>query len=216
MLVQSPAARADVDSVEGSATGVVVTGFAGGIPATPTVSVVADETSPPGALGPFTNTAAGTSLPGFPELFSTGPLAVSTLAGDPAGEDHAGFVESRATALNVRAGAGAILATARSIESSCRASGDGSTGTTTIQGATLDGQPFGNGTPEPNTVIDVPGIGTVTLNEQIRSDSPGSTSIVVNAVHARYEAGPAGILPRDDEPAEAIIGQVVCRAADRM
>ena len=209
ILIPSPAVRADVDSVQGAATGVVVTGFAGEIPPTPTVALAADETSPPAALGPFTDTAAGTSLPGFPEVFSTGALSVSAFAGDLSGEDHAGFVEARATALNVNAGAS--RATATSIESTCRATGDGSTGTTVIQGGMLDGQPFGNGTPAPNTVIDVPGIGTVTLNEQIRTDVPGSASITVNAVHARYASGPEGIAPTDGS-AEAIIGQVVCRA----
>ncbi|MGH9263821.1 MAG: choice-of-anchor P family protein [Acidimicrobiales bacterium] len=210
VLLASPAAHADVDSAEGMATGVVVSGFLGAIPPTPTVAVVADETSTPAALGPFTDTAAGTSLPTFPALFSTGALSVTTSAGDLTGENHAGFVEARTLAQNVNAGAG--MATATSIASSCRADGNGSAGTTVIQGGMLNGQPFGNGTPAPNTVIDVPGIGTVTLNEQVRGDVPGSASIIVNAVHARYASGPGGVLPQG-QSAEAIVGQVVCRVS---
>lgn len=208
-LLRPPAARADVDSVQGTATGVIVSGFLGAIPPTPTVALAADEMSPPAALGPFTGSGAATSLAGFPGLFSTGALSVATSAGKLAGEDHTGFVEARAMVQNVNAGAS--MATATSIASACNASGDGSTGTTVIQGGVLNGQPFGNGTPAPNTVVDVPGIGTVTLNEQVHSDVAGSASMTVNAVHARYSSGPGGILP-GGQSAEAIIGQVVCRA----
>ena len=209
VLLQTSSAKADVDSVEGVATGVVVTGFLGAIPPTPTVALSADETSPPAALGPFTGTAASTSLTGFPGLFSTGALSVSTSAVNLAGENHAGRVEARAVVQNVNAGAG--MATAISITSACTAGGDGSTGTTVIVGGMLNGQPFANGTPAPNTVVDVPGIGTVTLNEQVRNDVAGVASITVNAVHARYASGPGGILP-SGQSAEAIIGQVLCRA----
>ena len=209
VFVQSPAARADVDSVQGSASGVIVSGFLGAIPPTPTVTVAADETSAPAALGPFSDTETSSSLTAFPALFSTGALSVVTSAGGLAGEDHAGFVQAETLALNVNAGVG--TATATSIASSCRASGNGSSGTTVIQGALLNGMPFANGTPAPNTVVPVPGIGTVTLNEQVRSDVPGSASITVNAVHARYEGGPGNILP-SGQSADAIIGQVVCRA----
>ena len=45
----------------------------------------------------------------------------------------------------------------------------------------------------------------------MRSDVAGSAIITVNAVHARYASGPGGILPQG-QSAEAIIGQVVCRA----
>lgn len=209
VLLQASSARADVDSVQGVATGVIVAGFLGSILPTPTVTLSADETSPPGALGPFTSMAASTSLPGFPGLFSTGALSVSTSAGNVAGEDHAGRVEARAMVQNVNAGAG--MATATSITSACTAGGDGSTGSTVIEGGVLNGVPFANGTPTPNTVVEVPGLGTVTLNEQVRSDVAGSASITVNAVHARYASGPGGILP-SGQSAEAIIGQVVCRA----
>ena len=94
---------------------------------------------------------------------------------------------------NVNAGAG--MATATSITSAWPASGDGSTGTTVIEGGLLNGQPFGTGTPISNTVVEVQGIGTVTLIEQLRSDVAGSASITVNAVHARSASGPGGILP---------------------
>ncbi len=92
------------------------------------------------------------------------------------------------------------MATATSIASACYASGDGSTGTTVIQGGLLNGQPFGNGTPAPDTVVDVPGIGTVTLNEQVHSDVTGSASMTVNAVHARIRRAPAASFPQVNRP----------------
>jgi hypothetical protein len=60
--------------------------------------------------------------------------------------------------------------------------------------------------PPPNTTIDVLGAITVTLNEQIVSDSPGETSITVNAVHVRLNLD--GVASGD-----VIISQSRCRAA---
>ena len=217
-LVPASGAAADVDSVRSSATGVEITGDVGVIPPTPTVSLSADETSGPAALGPFTDTAASVVLPSpFPfNLFSTGPLAVATSAGSLAGEDPAEFVEARALVQTVALGPNIAVAT--SIASSCRADDRGATGATLIEGGMLFGQPFPpTNTPAPNTVVPVEGLGTVTLNEQMTVSSVGPTGavsrrLVVNAVHARFTSAAAGgILPRDQQ-AEAIIAQVVCEA----
>jgi hypothetical protein len=208
VLVPASPAFADVDSISGGATGVSITGDLGTIPPTPTVSLSANETSPPSALLP-------SSLP-F-NVFSTGPLAVATSAGKLAGEDPAGFVEARALVQTVVLGPN--VATAMSIASSCTADDRGATGATVIEGGMLNGQPFPpTPTPPPNTVIAVPGIGTVTLNEQRATTSVGPTGgvsrrLVVNAVHARFSSTAAGgILPRE-QTAEAVIGQAVCEAA---
>ena len=219
VLVPASPAGADVDRVAASATGVAITGDVGVIAPTPTVSLSADETSPPAALGPFTDTEASVVLPSpfsF-NLFSTGPLAVDASAGGLAGEDPAGFVEARALVQTVALGPN--FATATSIASSCTANDAATTGATVIQGGMLYGQPFPpTPTPGPNTVVPVEGLGTVTLNEQLVTTGVGPMGegvrrIVVNAVHARFTSTAAGgILPRDQE-AEAVIGQVVCEAS---
>jgi hypothetical protein len=217
-LLPASRAAADVDSVRSSATGVEITGDVGVISPTPTVSLSADETSGPAALGPFTDTAASVVLPSpFPfNLFSTGPLAVATSAGSLAAEDLVGFVEARALVRTVVLGPN--FATATSIASSCRGDDSGVTGATLIEGGMLFGQPFPpTNTPAPNTVVPVEGLGTVTLNEQRATSSVGpggevSSQLVVNAVHARFASAAAGgILPQDQE-AEAVIGQVICEA----
>ena len=217
ILVPAAPAAADVDSVAGGATGVSVTGDLGTIPPTPTVSLSADETSSPAALGPFTDTVASVNLPSsLPfNVFSTGPLAAATSAGGLAGADPAGFVEARALVQTVVLGPN--VATATSIASSCRAEDGAATGTTVIQDGMLLGQPFPpTNTPAPNTVVPVEGLGTVVLNEQMVTSSVGANGettrqLVVNAVHARFTSSAAGgILPQDQE-AEAVIGQVICQ-----
>ena len=91
-------------------------------------------------------------------------------------------------------------------------------GTTQIQGGQLFGQPFPpTPNPAPNTVIPVAGIGTVTLNEQMGqssqlSNGSSSSSLVVNAVHARFDGGGGGILPQG-QIADIVIAQVTCEVA---
>lgn len=218
LLPASPAA-ADVTSVTGNATGVTVTGTLGTIPPTPAVSLSANEASPASAFGPFTGSAPSVNLPSpFPfNLFSTGALSVMTTARNVVGPDEAGLVEAGALVQNVVLGPN--VATATSIASSCTANGREASGATTIQGGMLNGQPFPpTPAPAPNTVVPVPGIGTVTLNEQTATSSvapDGTTNrrIVVNAVHARFESGAGGILPSGDQ-AEAIIASVTCEATE--
>ena len=209
-VVPASPAHADVDSVQSQATGVHVTGFLGSVGPVPAVAAAVDETSPPGPFGPLTDTSPGVSLPSFPSLFSTGPLAVATSGANVDGDNHAGFVEARAIAQNVNAGAG--IATASLIGASCFAGADGSMGSTVIRDGLLNGQPFGNN-PAPNTVVDVPGIGTVTLNEQVQADVAGRSMITVTAVHARYAGGAfGGIVPMGQE-ADAVIARVHCQAS---
>lgn len=217
VVVQASPAFADIHSVSGSASGVSVSGDLGVIAPTPNVALSADESSPPSALGPFTASAASVTLPtSLPfNVFSTGPLMVSTSAANVVGDNAAGSVQAQALVQNVVLGPN--FATATSIASSCTADGDGARGTTVIQGGLLNGVPFPpTPNPAPNTVVPVPGLGTVTLNEQIPTSTvnPMGTSakVVVNAVHARFASGGGGILPQD-QTAEAIIAQVVCDAA---
>ncbi len=217
LVVQASPAGADVHTVTGGAAGVSITGDLGAIAPTPTVALSANEASPPSALGPFAASAASVTLPtSLPfNVFSTGALTVSTSAANVAGDDAAGRVESEALVRNVVLGPG--FATASSIASSCTADDSGARGTTVIEGGTLNGAPFPpTPNPAPNTVVPVPGLGTVTLNEQVPTNVTNSTGtsagLVVIAVHARSASGGGGILPQD-QSAEAVIAQVVCEAA---
>ena len=213
VLMQASIAAADVDSVLGSAVGVAITGDLGVVAPTPTVSLSANESSPPAAFGPFAGSAASITLG---PLFSTGVATVVTSAEKVAGDDDAGFVQSGAVVQNVVLADG--FARATTIASSCTADGAGARGTTLIQGGVLNGQPFPpTPNPPPNTVVSLAGLGTVTLNEQMGSsslheDGSGSSRIVVNAVHAHFEGGAGGILPVN-QSADFIIGQVTCEAA---
>lgn len=94
---------------------------------------------------------------------------------------------------------GAIVATL--IEATSSSTSSGETGTTTIAGLVIGGtdvcaalglEPIC--TPEPNTVLELPGIGVLVLNEQI----PSADGLIVNAVHLRVlgafdEAFPVGL-----------------------
>jgi hypothetical protein len=175
MLTTGPAA-ADVTSVGGGAYGesVATKLLAGNAPVRsgplPQVSL------PAAGGGPFTNSAASAAAP---MLLSAGVLTVST-SGRHLGS-HRGTATSSASVADVKLGTGQLTATV--VKSSCTASGPGSTGSTTILGTNVPGL---SANPAPNTVIAVPGLGSVTFNEQLRSNSPGrSTSITVNAIHVR-------------------------------
>ena len=136
-------------------------------------------------------------------LASTGLLTVSTF-GDPQ-VSHGRTTRSSATvdALNV---AGRLSAS--TVTSRCTSNGDGSSGSsgsTTLEGVT------GIVTatvPAPNTVVQLPGVGSVTLNEQIVTNQAGAKStITVNAVHVRID--PA-LLPGTS--GQIIVGQSRCGA----
>ncbi|MBA2327827.1 MAG: hypothetical protein H0V95_14460, partial [Actinobacteria bacterium] len=170
-----PSASADVTSVGGGAFGEQVNLSILG------VGLVSSGPSPSVTLpstggGPFTNSLASVSVP--PAL-TTGLLEVSTEGGSLG--THQGFATSSATIANAHIFTDFLLATA--VNSTCTSNGDGSTGSSTLVGATLLGTPIPVN-PAPNTTLNpVPGV-TVILNEQIVVNDPGvETSITVNAVH---------------------------------
>jgi hypothetical protein len=185
LVVTSGTASADVDSVQGSAFGAFVGGALTILPPTPTVSLNANESSPPSAFGPFVQDAANVNLPG---ILSVPVLRAATQAGDIVGENHFGFVASLAEAAGVIVGVNAI--TADLIQSTCVSNGDGSTGSTTIVNGVLGGSPLLDVPIAPNTQVQIPGVLTATLNEQIRNDAPGSTSIIVRAAHIQLLPSP--------------------------
>lgn len=81
------------------------------------------------------------------------------------------------------------LVTARLVVAMSSSTANGSTATSnaegsTLVGLTLNGMTLGDITPPPNTRIDIPGVGSVILNEQIQAgDGVHSTALTVNMIH---------------------------------
>ena len=187
----SPAAQADVDSVTGTAFAASLSSSLLGQVIAPTPLVTGTATEPTNSFGPIVQSSLPVSVPG---LLSIGVLNAETAgdgvaAGEPAG--HLGFARSRASAADVIVGLGSLSIDA--VESVCRSDGNGSTGSTELVGAVLGGNPLVQ-TPLPNTTVEIPGILSVVLNEQIRSDAVGSTSITVRALHVTVLPGLGSLL----------------------
>jgi hypothetical protein len=200
-------ASADVTDVSGSgafgeSVDVSVLGT-GSVTSGPTPSV----TLPAGGGGPVTDSLVNVNLPG---VLTTGLLNVSTQGsnlGTHGGTSTSSAQVAGATLLAALAPSlgGNPLLTADVISSQCTSNGDGSSGSSNLVALEIAGSPVAV-SPPPNTTIDVLGAITVTLNEQIVSDSPGEASITVNAVHVRLNLD--GIASGD-----VIISQSRCRAA---
>lgn len=85
------------------------------------------------------------------------------------------------------------LVTADLVVAMASCTGNGTTATcssvgTTILNLVVNGVPVGNITPGPNTVIPIPGIGTLTLNEQTTGgDNVASASLTVNLIHLNLD-----------------------------
>jgi hypothetical protein len=214
LLATMGTASADVDSVEGTGFGIsVLVGGSAVIAPTPDPTqtpphLVANESSPASALGPFSTSVV--TLNGILGILndgiSVGP--VSTQAANIAGDNHAGSVGAASQVANI-----SILSNAINIpliQSQCVANGDGATGTANISNAHLGTSQLLNGPLAPNTTIDVLGLATVTLNEQIvvntppSGSSPGSTQITVNAAHVR--------IPADASVADIVLASTFCKA----
>lgn len=179
-------ALADVTEVSGSAFGssvnvdslVDVTS-----PRTPFVEFdAAQGQDPPADLGPFSESLLTVTAG---DLLSTGVLNARTEGGNLEGDDHSGFATSSASVNDLNALAGRV--TASTVSSECTSNGDGSTGSSTIEDLEVLGTGVTVGT-APNTVIPLPLIGSITLNEQIRpTNEDGDTSIIVRAIHIRLD-----------------------------
>jgi hypothetical protein len=172
-------ALAEVTEVNGGAFGesVNVTPpiVGGAVTSGPLPSVTLPTT---GAQPPITQSVASVNVP---NLLSTGILNVSTTGGNLG--THQGFATSTASVANVNALTGRV--TAAAVASTCTANGDGASGSSTLTTASVLGLPVAVN-PAPNTVIALPTIGSVTLNEQVRpTNGAGDTSIIVRAIHIR-------------------------------
>lgn len=192
VLAAGPAGAANTGLVGGGAYGEsvnVATVLGGLVTSGPAPSV----TLPAAGGGPFTASQLSANVPG---VLSAGLIDVSTQGGLGA----AGFVRSSAQIANVSALTGTV--TASSVGSSCAIDAAGVvTGSTTLVNALLLGGSLA-AKPAPNTVVAIPLVGTITLNEQTTTTGPGGNrSITVNAAHLRL----TGVLTGD-----VILAQARC------
>ena len=221
LLLALGAAPATAVPVDGEAFGisadVTVTGPAGieivsaNIPPTPSV------TCPPDA-------ADEVASAGVPTVISTGVLNAECTTTDDVLSASASVAD-----LNLLDQVTANLVTAE-----CSANG-GVSGSSELVDAVLLGEPL-EVAPDPNTVIDLPGLGTVTLNRQtVTTDDAGNETIVVEAIVIEIDAmlpavgpPPPGLedliaalppelailfLPGSSITAEVIVASVTCTAA---
>jgi hypothetical protein len=187
----SPSAQADVDSVSGGAFAATLQSSLLGNVIPPTPNVSGSATEPVNSFGPIAESALPIDIVG---LLHVGVLNASTrgdgiAAGEPAG--HLGFAESRASVADVIVGLGSLGIDV--LETGCRSDGNGSTGFTELIGGVLGGNPLIR-TPLANTRIELPGILEVVLNEQVVTNSVGSTSIIVRGAHITVLPGLGSLL----------------------
>ncbi len=176
-LVVSPlVASAQVNTVQGSATGIQASGLVF-VPPTPTVSL------PSGGGGPFTASAPSASVPG---IITVGALNVSTQGSNVPGAN--GTASSSSSVASVSLLVNAL--TADALTSSCTSNASGSVGGTTLANLKLGGTPVLLPTPiPPNFGLSVPGVASVVLNRQVASDAPGNTSLIVDAGYIQALGG---------------------------
>ncbi|MDQ4133477.1 MAG: choice-of-anchor P family protein, partial [Actinomycetota bacterium] len=205
LVLTATPATADVDTVSGAA-------YAASVNTTLLGQIV--PPTPPGVAGTATeggdpdfDTGLVSALPiSVPGVLSVGVLNARTVGGNVEGEDPDASVTSFAEAANVVVGLGAI--TIDAVTAQCTSDDSGSTGTVQIVSGQAGGNPLVQ-SPAAGTVIELPGIARIVLNEQIRNDEPGvGTSIIVNALHIELFPGIGGL----PAVADIIIGHVECAA----
>jgi len=173
------------NTVSGGAFGEQVAVTPGGLPVSsgPMPSV----TLPSGGGGPFTASLPSVNSPG--QL--TAGASTATTEGSIALSGP--FAKSSADIATANIGAGTILL--EGVHTECISTSTKSVGSTRVDGLVVNGQAVPDQTPAPNTVMAVPGYGTLVLNEQAGIDqasdsnpySPqlGATSLTVNAFHLK-------------------------------
>ena len=187
----APSAQADVDSVSASAFAASVQSSLLGNVIAPTPFNSGSATEPVDSFGPTQSSSLPVDVIG---LLHVGVLnsrveGSGVAADEPAG--HFGSSQARASVADVIVALGALSLDA--IETQCKSDGTGSTGFTEIVGGILGGNALIS-TPVANTSLSVPGILTVTLNEQTISNAIGSTSIRVRGAHISVLPGLLSLL----------------------
>jgi hypothetical protein len=152
----------------------------------------------PITAGPFS--AASTDGPtedslasaNVPNVLSAGLITTSATLDETTGQ-----VDSRASTADVAVG---ILGPANVVEASlvvatCTATQAGNSGSATLADVQLGSLGTVDASPAANTTIDVPGVASITFNEQIDNDDG---SLTVNAIHIKLLGGKKHSLAEGD------------------
>jgi hypothetical protein len=116
--------------------------------------------------------------------------SVASIATGVIGENAASAQSSSALQnVNILGGlitAKAVTGRASSVSNASTASSNGAG--STFAGLVINGVMLGDGAPAPNTLINIPAVGTVTLNEQTwRGDGRTASGLTVNMIHVRLK-----------------------------
>ena len=171
-----------------------ISGYAYGASVSATVLGVVTATLPPTpTAGPFNQTTSFSAANTVVSAVVPGLLTTGTLNAQTAGTLATG-VSSSASVQTVNALAGALTATAVSSQCAVEPNLGGTSGSTTLTGATLTGVGALAVNPLPNTNLTLSvgtagsiAMGTVTLNEQLYD--PATNTLTVNAIHIRVTGG---------------------------
>ncbi len=172
-------AQAWEKTVSGEAYGVSVN-VVGANLATVTVPPTPDVVLPSGG-GMTSNQVASITIPGTLASQTLTVTTTGSIGGTSASAQSSATVE-QLDILN-------HLVMAKAVEAVASSTGDGTTATSSgagsqLLGLTVGNIVFGDVIPLPNTVIPLPGVGTVILNEQITGgDGVTTTSLTVNMIH---------------------------------
>jgi hypothetical protein len=139
-----------------------------------------------------------------------GVLAAESLGSVTTGVvgENAASAQSGSTLQNVNILGGLI--TAQLVSGQSSSASNGSTASSNADGSTFAGLLVGgvaiaDGAPAPNSQMALPGVGTVTLNEQIsRGDGRITSGLTVNMIHVRLKNALTG----------AQTGEIIVGAAD--
>lgn len=157
--------------------------------------------SPVAVLDPTTGMAddslANVSVPGVLDASSLQTIATGAIG------ENAATSQSSSTAQNVNILGGIVRAEGLVAMANSQANGAVATSNavgSTLVGLVVNGVPLGDVLPAPNTQIDVPGVGSVILNEQTFSgDGVTSSGLNVNLIHVvLMQSGLFGSFPVGD------------------
>jgi hypothetical protein len=176
LTVTMPASRAQSSNgVGGDAYGVFVQ--------TPAASLARSPLATPDASGMGDAAAAALNVAGVLSAESLNSVTTGVVG------ENAASAQSGSTLQNVNILGGLITAQLVSGQSSSASNGSAATSNadgSTAAGLLVGGVAIADGTPTPNSQIALPGVGTVTLNEQIRRGDGRTTSgLTVNMIHVR-------------------------------
>jgi hypothetical protein len=183
LLGSMTAAAQAANSVSGEAFGVSVNVGVVAVPKTPDVVLPPDG-------GMVENEVLGVSVPGTVRSDTLRVMTSGAIGASTASAQSSATVE----AVDIVGG----LVTAKLVVAMASSTANGTTATSNAEGSTLvgltvNGLPLGDVSPPPNTRIDIPGVGTVFLNEQIPGgDGVHTTALTVNMIHVVLTGAVAG------------------------